>query len=71
MRRRPREVETPDDAPPAELLAYRRGDWIGRGCHPECAFWEARQEWSEEYGHDAWPDVVADGPDVPWHPEWI
>lgn len=71
MRRRTRVDETPEhERVPVALLDYRRTDWVGRGCHPECAFWEARAEWTEEHGVDAWPDIVAQGPDVPWHEDW-
>ena len=70
MRRRVREAAPGVVLPPAELLEYDRADWIGRGCHPECAFWQARAEWTDEYGGDAWPSVVAYGPDVPWHDDW-
>lgn len=78
MRRRvppPRE----DDAP-ERLCRYDPADWPDAECHPECAYWAAVGQWQDEHPFD--PDdeqngdnnglpVVLDGPDAPWHPEWV
>lgn len=66
MRRRVREPAPGVAVPPPELLAYDPADWLGVDCHPQCAYWAALDEWTRVHGPDAWPDVVADGPDVPW-----
>lgn len=70
MRRRVREPLPGEAVVPAELLHYDPADWIGRGCHPPCAFWQAHSAWTDEHGADSWPSVIAEGPDVPWHSEW-
>lgn len=69
MRRRER--ANPDaDAPPARLVHYSPADWPDPACHPECAYWEAREQWSAKH-----PDVDdlfdVGGPDTPFHPELI
>lgn len=63
MRRRPKpEADRP------VWLAYRPEDWTGKGCHPECAYWEAVKVWRDEHPDG---DVPTGGPDTPWHPELI
>lgn len=54
---------------PRHLVEYRAEDWPNPECHPECAYWAAREAWHAE-NPDAQVSVVARGPDVPWHPEW-
>lgn len=66
MRRR--EKVDPDGAP-ASLTRYREADWVGVGCHPACAFWEAVEAWLE--AHPDGDVEVVDGPDVPFHRELI
>lgn len=68
MRRRPKD---PADSPwPAWLVRYRPEDWSRRGCHPECAYWEALSQWNDT--HPANPVELAEhGPDGPWHPELV
>ncbi len=69
-RRRP-----PEGAPgtiPRHLRHYDPRDWPNPECHPECAFWEAVEQWDTEH-----PDPegtvleLPEGPDVPFHPERI
>jgi hypothetical protein len=65
-----------DPREPAHLRVYDPSDWPNPKCHPECAYWEARQEWHDEHPFDldrpAHPeDLIAQGPDVPWHEEWV
>lgn len=62
-RRRPQ-----DDGRPV-WLDYRPRDWAGKGCHPECAYWEAVDSWRSEHPDAELPPGV--GPDAPWHPEQI
>ncbi len=74
MRRRPKEPAESDE--PQHLRLYNPADWPNPECHPECAFWAAREAWSDAHPFDpgdpagTW-SVVAEGPDVPWHPEWV
>jgi hypothetical protein len=60
---------------PKRLRVYDPADWPDPECHPECAFWAAREEWGKEHPFDldgpGHLSVVAEGPDVPWHPEWV
>jgi hypothetical protein len=58
---------------PEHLLAYDSADWPNPECHPECAFWAAREAWREAHPPDLSligdpRQLVADGPDVPFHP---
>ncbi|MCW2763618.1 MAG: hypothetical protein JWR85_3819 [Marmoricola sp.] len=72
MRRRAKDLDLGDE--PRHLRQYNPADWPNPECHPECAFWVARKEWSEEHPSDLDGagnlNIVIDGPDVPWHPEW-
>ena len=72
MRRWPRETRVGD--PPLKLQRYDAADWPNPECHPECAFWAAWEVWHELHPLDTDDpghfDIVIDGPDVPWHPEW-
>lgn len=53
-------------------MRYNPADWPNPDCHPECAFWAAVDEWREAHPADEdAPLELIDGPDVPWHPEWI
>jgi len=63
-RRRPAGQEYPI---PAELLTYRGADWP-IGCHPECAFWEAVDQFMDAHPEAEFP-IPVDGPDVPFHAE--
>lgn len=59
---------------PTWLLRYDAADWPHPECHPECAYWAAVEKWREENPidlDDAGPLVILDGPDAPFHPEWI
>ncbi|WP_256842566.1 hypothetical protein [Ornithinimicrobium cryptoxanthini] len=58
-----------DDERPSWLLHYRPQDWTGKGCHPECAYWEAVDQWQAAH-----PDIdlpPGTGPDAPFHIETI
>lgn len=69
--------ERPEDADPRPLWLqrYDPADWPNPKCHPACAFWEAVGEWTDAHPIDldefSGAPVIADGPDVPWHPELI
>jgi len=47
MRRRP--PPAPLDGFPDELRRYRREQWTGRGCHPECAWRSALYAWIDDH----------------------
>lgn len=70
MRRRiPDDVDTM----PVKLRHYNPADWP-HGCHPECEYWRAYNEWSDTHPDDRtreWPDVISAGPDTPFHPELV
>lgn len=68
-RRRPPEAE---GRAPSHLTRYNPADWPKPHCHPECAFWEAVEQWHDEHPADPTAALeIIDGPDVPWHPEWL
>jgi hypothetical protein len=59
---------------PARLRRYDRADWPTPPCHPECEFWEAVEEWREAHPYDPNDDTpleLVEGPDVPFHREWL
>lgn len=72
MRRRLKEAA--EAQYPPHLMRYDAADWPNPECHPECAFWAALERWHEENPDDpddTRPLIFVDGPNVPWHPEWI
>lgn len=54
---------------PPHLLHYDAADWPNPACHSECAFWEAVEAFGVE--HPLAGPLVIDGPNVPFHPEWV
>lgn len=54
MRRRP--PPAPLDGFPDELRRYRREQWTGRGCHPECAWRSALYAWIDEHPGETVPE---------------
>ena len=72
MKRRPSPEN--ESGVPERLRRYDPTAWPDPECHPECAFWLAVEEWRETHPHDpndGRPLELVDGPDQPWHPEWI
>lgn len=70
-RRRPAAEDAPGSTP-RHLRVYDLRDWPNPRCHPECAFWEAVDQWYADHADDEdAPLELPVGPDVPWHPEWI
>lgn len=68
MRRRPPPAD--EDRHPRRLVEYRAEDWPDAPCHPECAYWQAVDEWRQAHPDDDLHRVTP-GPDGPWHPELI
>ena len=54
MRRRP--PPAPLDGFPDELRRYRREQWTGRGCHPECAWRNALYAWIDDHPGETVPE---------------
>ncbi len=48
MRRRLTATAAAQPFPP-HLAHYHRADWTGLACHPECAWWQARDAWEEDH----------------------
>jgi hypothetical protein len=69
VRRRPRADEL--DGRPLRLRRYDPSEWPKPDCHPECAFWQAQDDWRAEHLGDDDPWPIEGGPDAPWHPEQI
>lgn len=62
--RRPTEDTFPD-----ELRRYRPEDWTGRGCHAQCAYYEALHQWIDDHPDQSVPEL--DDPPRAFYPEHI
>ena len=71
MRRRARDLQEDPAAPPLRLQRFDRADWPDAECHPECAFWAAIGAWQATFPDGELPVTAWQGPDAPWHPEWL
>lgn len=62
MRRREAD---PNRTWPSWMVTYNPADWPKDACHPECAYWEAVEQWQQQHPDAELPEVMPDGA---WHP---